>query len=94
MEFCKKHGLSADFNPTFFSHPKCDPLTLSSPNEETRRFWVNHGKACVRISQYLAEELGGVVTMNIWTGDPSQTTWKSWEQFCIGVSNLAKRQGW
>lgn len=72
----------------------CDPLTLSSPNEETRRFWVNHGKACVRISQYLAEELGGVVTMNIWTGDPSQTAWKSWEQFCIGVSNLAKRQGW
>ena len=69
VEFCKKHGLGADFNPTFFSHPKCDPLTLSSPNEETRRFWVNHGKACVRISQYLAEELGGVVTMNIWTGD-------------------------
>lgn len=72
----------------------CDPLTLSSPNEETRRFWVNHGKACVRISQYLAEELGGMVTMNIWTGDPSQTTWKSWEQFSIGVSNLAKRQCW
>ena len=36
----------------------CDPLTLSSPNEETRRFWINHGKACIRISQYLAEELG------------------------------------
>lgn len=31
VEFCKKHGLGADFNPTFFSHPKCDPLTLSSP---------------------------------------------------------------
>ena len=69
VEFCKKHGLGADFNPTFFSHPKCDPLTLSSPNEETRRFWVEHGKACVRISQYLAEELGQVCTMNIWTGD-------------------------
>ena len=69
VKFCKKHGLGVDFNPTFFSHAKCDPLTLSSPNEETRRFWVEHGKACVRISQYLAEELGGVVTMNIWTGD-------------------------
>ena len=67
--FCKKHGLGADFNPTFFSHPKCDPLTLSSPNEETRRFWIEHGRACVRISQYLAEELGQVCTMNIWTGD-------------------------
>ena len=69
VDFCKKHGLGADFNPTFFSHPKCDPLTLSSPNEETRRFWIEHGRASVRISQYLAEELGQICTMNIWTGD-------------------------
>ena len=69
MEFCKARGLGADFNPTFFSHPKCDPLTLSSPNEDTRRFWIEHGKACIRISQYLAEELGQPCTMNIWTGD-------------------------
>ncbi len=69
VDFCKAHGLGADFNPTFFSHPMCDPLTLSSPNEETRRFWINHGKACIRISQYLAEELGQPCTMNIWTGD-------------------------
>jgi len=69
VEFCKARGLGADFNPTFFSHEKCDPLTLSSPNEETRRFWIEHGKACIRISQYLAEELGQPCIMNIWTGD-------------------------
>ena len=69
VEFCKARGLGADFNPTFFSHPKCDPLTLSSPNEDTRRVWVEHGKACIRISQYLAEALGQPCTMNIWTGD-------------------------
>ncbi len=69
VDFCKSHSLGADFNPTFFSHPKCDPLTLSSPNENTRRFWIDHGKACIRISQYLAEELGEICTMNIWTGD-------------------------
>ena len=69
VDFCKERGLGCDFNPTFFSHPKCDPLTLSSPNEETRRFWVEHGKACVRISQYLAEELGQPCVMNIWAGD-------------------------
>ena len=69
VDFCKKNYLGADFNPTFFSHPKCDPLTLSSPNEETRSFWIRHGKACVRISQYLAESLDCVCTMNIWTGD-------------------------
>ncbi len=69
VDFCMARGLGADFNPTYFSHPMCDPLTLSSPNEETRRFWINHGKACIRISQYLAEELGQPCTMNIWTGD-------------------------
>lgn len=67
--FCKERGLGCDFNPTFFSHPKCDSLTLSSPDEETRRFWIDHGKACIRISQYLAEELGQPCVMNIWTGD-------------------------
>ncbi len=69
VQFCKERGLGCDFNPTFFSHPKCDPLTLSSANEETRRFWIEHGKACIRISQYFAEELGQPCVMNIWTGD-------------------------
>ena len=69
VDFCKERGLGCDFNPTFFSQPMCDPLTLSSPNEETRRFWVEHGKACVRISQYLADELGQPCVMNIWAGD-------------------------
>ncbi|MBE6954509.1 MAG: L-rhamnose isomerase [Ruminococcaceae bacterium] len=69
VDFCKEHGLGCDFNPTFFSHEKCDPLTLSSANEETRRFWIEHGKASIRISNYLAEQLGEPVIMNIWTGD-------------------------
>ena len=69
VDFCKERGLGCDFNPTFFSHPMCDPLTLASPNEETRKFWIEHGKACIRISQYLAEELGQPCVMNIWTGD-------------------------
>ena len=69
VDFCKERGLGCDFNPTFFSHPKCDPLTLSSPNEETRRLWIEHGKACIRISSYLAEQLGQPCVMNIWTGD-------------------------
>ena len=69
VDFCKERGLGCDFNPTFFSHPMCDPLTLSSPNEQTRKFWIDHGKASIRISQYLAEELGQPCVMNIWTGD-------------------------
>ena len=69
VEFCKARGLGCDFNPTFFSHPYCDPLTLSSPHEVTRKFWIDHGKACIRISTYLAEELHEPCVMNIWTGD-------------------------
>ncbi len=70
VEFAKRHGMGIDFNPTFFSHDKVkDGLTLSSPDEETRRFWIAHGKACIRISQYFAEETGIPCVMNIWTGD-------------------------
>ena len=69
VDFCKERGLGCDFNPTFFSHPKANGLTLSHPDPEIRKFWIDHGKACIRISTYLAEELGQPCIMNIWTGD-------------------------
>lgn len=70
VAFAKKHNMGIDFNPTFFSHDKLkDGLSLSSPDEETRKFWIEHGKACIRISQYFAEETGIPCVMNIWTGD-------------------------
>ena len=70
VDFAKAKGVGIDFNPTFFSSPKVkDGLTLSSPDEETRKFWIRHGKACIRISQYFAEETGIPCVMNIWTGD-------------------------
>ncbi len=70
VEFAKKHGAGLDFNPTFFSHPMADSgLTLSSPDEKIRKFWVEHGRACVRISEYFARETGVPCVMNIWTGD-------------------------
>lgn len=69
-EFAKDRNMGLDFNPTFFSHPNIkDGLTLSSPDEEVRKFWIEHGKACIRISQYFAEETGVPCVMNIWTGD-------------------------
>lgn len=70
VDFAKERNMGIDFNPTFFSHPKVkDGLTLSSPDADTRRFWIEHGKACIRISQYFAEETGVPCVMNIWTGD-------------------------
>ena len=69
VDFAKKHNAGLDFNPTFFSHPKANGLTLSSPDEDIRKFWVEHGKACVKISEYFAKETGIPCVMNIWTGD-------------------------
>ena len=47
------------------------------------------------------DDLGRVVipkeirrTMRIREGDPLQTTLTPWEQFCFGMLNLAKREGW
>ena len=63
-------GMGIDFNPTFFSHDRVkDGLTLSSPDEATRKFWIDHGKACIRISEYFAKATGVPCVMNIWTGD-------------------------
>lgn len=70
VDVAKEHNVGIDFNPTFFSHPKVkDGLTLTSPDEETRKFWIEHGKACIRIAQYFAEETGIPCVMNIWIGD-------------------------
>ena len=70
VKFAKERGLGIDFNPTFFSHPMVkENLTLSSPDETVRKFWVEHGKRCVEISQYFAEETGVPCVMNIWIPD-------------------------
>lgn len=70
VDFAKERNMGIDFNPTFFSHEKVkNGLTLSSPDEDIRKFWIEHGKACIRISQYFAEETGIPCVMNIWIGD-------------------------
>ena len=70
VKFANERGLGIDFNPTFFSHPlAANSLTLSSPDESVRRFWVEHGKACLRISEYFANETGKPCVMNIWIPD-------------------------
>lgn len=69
VEFAKERGLGLDFNPTYFSHPNAETFTLSSPDEEIRKFWIDHGKACIRIAQYFAEELNTYSLVNIWIPD-------------------------
>jgi len=75
VDFAKATGIGLDFNPTFFSHPKVrDGLTLSSPDESIRQFWVRHGVASRRIAASFAAALGGHAVNNIWIPDGFKDT--------------------
>ena len=69
VEFAKARGIGLDFNPTYFSHPLAANGTLTNPDEEIRAFWIRHGIACLRISEYFARETGFPCLMNIWIPD-------------------------
>lgn len=70
VEFAKERKMGIDFNPTFFSHPMVkDGLTLSSPDENVRSFWVEHGKRCMKIAEYFANETGEPCVINFWIPD-------------------------
>ena len=69
VEFARERGLGIDFNPTLFSHPLSKEATLSSEKEDIRHFWVEHVQACLKISEYFANELNTYCCMNIWIPD-------------------------
>ena len=71
VTFAKSIGLDGvDFNPTFFAHPMVkDGLTLSSPDETTRRFWVEHGKRSLEIAAEMGKAFGKPCLVNIWIPD-------------------------
>lgn len=70
VNFAKEHDLGIDFNPTCFSHPMVkDGLTLSSPDEQVRRFWINHCIQSRKISEQIGEALNDQVLCNVWIPD-------------------------
>lgn len=71
VKFAKEIGLQGiDFNPTLFSHKNVkDGLTLSSPDENIRKFWIKHCIACLHIAEYFADEFNGTCAFNIWLPD-------------------------
>jgi len=75
IEFAKERGLGIDINPTLFSHPlAADGLTLSHPDENVRRFWIDHCKAIRKIGAYIGEKLGTPCLNNIWIPDGYKET--------------------
>ncbi len=70
VEYAKARNMGIDFNPTFFAHPMVkDNLTLSSPDEQVRAYWVRHGKQCIKIAEYFATETGVPCVINFWIPD-------------------------
>ena len=70
VAWAKRQGLGLDFNPTFFSHPKMDGnFSLSSFNEDTRHFWIEHGKRCREIGLEFAKTQGEPCVVNYWMPD-------------------------
>ena len=71
VKFAKEIGLDGiDFNPTYFSHPMVkDGLTLSSPDQKVREFWIRHGQICLQIAEYFATEMNSHSLVNIWIPD-------------------------
>lgn len=70
IDWCKDQGIGMDFNPSCFSHPKADDgLTLSSPDEGIREFWIKHCKASRKIGAAIGEQLGSACVTNIWIPD-------------------------
>ncbi|OMF61977.1 L-rhamnose isomerase [Paenibacillus sp. FSL R5-0766] len=70
VKWAKEQGLGLDFNPTCFSHEKSsDGFTLSHPDPEIRKFWIDHCKASRRIGAYFGEQLGQTCVTNVWVPD-------------------------
>ncbi|MBS4224279.1 L-rhamnose isomerase [Lederbergia citrea] len=70
VQWAKENRLGLDFNPTLFSHEKAaDGLTLSHPNPEIRKYWINHCIQSRKIGEYFGSELGTPCLTNIWIPD-------------------------
>lgn len=73
IDWAKERSMGLDFNATCFSHPRADDgFTLSSKNEENRKFWVEHVKRCRAIAAEMGKQLGTPAVHNTWIPDGSK----------------------
>lgn len=70
VDYAKEHNLGLDFNPTLFSSNMMkDGLTLSSPDEEIRKYWIEHVINSIKVTEYFGHELHQKALCNIWIPD-------------------------
>ena len=70
IDWAAGQGISLDFNPSCFSHPKAnDGLTLAHPDSGIREFWIDHGSACRQIAAAMGKAQGDPCMNNFWVPD-------------------------
>lgn len=75
IDWCKSQNLGLDFNPSCFAHPLADGgLTLASPDDGIRQFWIDHCKACRVIADDMGAQLEDKTVTNIWIPDGYKDT--------------------
>ncbi|HUO09260.1 MAG TPA: L-rhamnose isomerase [Phycisphaerae bacterium] len=70
IDWSKNRKIALDFNPSFFSHPLAAAgFTLSSADQSTRQFWINHAIACRTIAEAMGKAQGTTCITNHWIPD-------------------------
>ena len=72
MQWAAENGMKLDFNSTSFSHPKSGDLSLSSPDEGIRNFWIEHTKRCRAVADEMGKRQSDPCIMNLWVHDGSK----------------------
>lgn len=70
VTWAKKENIALDFNSTNFSHKLSkDGFTLSSGDENVRKFFIEHNIKCRKIAEDFGKKLGKKSVFNIWIPD-------------------------
>jgi L-rhamnose isomerase len=70
ITWAREKNIKLDFNPTCFSHPLASfGFTLSSQDPGTRKFWIDHVKACRKIAAHMGRILSSPCIHNLWIPD-------------------------
>lgn len=72
MDWAKEKNLKLDFNSSSFGHPKSGDLTLASPDNSIREFWIEHTKRSRAISEVMGKFQNDPCIMNLWVHDGSK----------------------
>ncbi len=70
LDWAADRKIGLDIAPAFYSHEKLDHgFSLSHPDPDIRKFWIEHGKSIRRIGAEFGQKLGSPAICNFWMPD-------------------------